>query len=336
MGDPLLCSDSNRITVQCNLSGSDVDLKRLYSDLSSDKGYISNKDRVNLIKNAFIEHDINKALDLTADYVIDLGNKGILLRDKETDKVIFLAYKTRFSDVYVREIKDKFKKLRGFAGDLGHFTITMPFSDNPYEAFKLLKSQIRFFIVQLRRLMRCEYDYIYTTEITANENGLLHIHIHLLVFGSSYISKEILDKLRFWWFNKTAGEYIYYKYVKGYSNSRFLFWYVMKYVFKEVIDINLTSSFLFSCRGRSYACSRCLLSLGLKNKSNFELVGCGFYYAVLNGLTADKIVNIEELRALYSDLDYWLKKGASGASDIEGGFYPYVDCDNIHKIEKNV
>ena len=129
----------------------------------------------------------------------------------------------------------------------------------------------------LKRVMKKKIDYVSTYEVTMASDGCFHQHIHLILIGIGYLSKKTVALLSAKWKKITNSQYIHFKYISRNRNVN-IFSYVMKYITKEFMNVNLTTVLLFSVRGKAYTMSQ-----------------------RLSHLISEKIINIGEKKYKYID-----------------------------------
>ena len=112
----------------------------------------------------------------------------------------------------------------------------------------------------LKRVIKKQIDYVSTFEVTAANDGRFHQHIHLILIGVGYLPKKIVALLSAKWKKITNSRYIHFKYISRNRNVN-IFSYVMKYIVKEFANVNLTTTLLFSVKGKAYTMSRRLSQL---------------------------------------------------------------------------
>ncbi len=149
----------------------------------------------------------------------------------------------------------------------------------------MLKHSFTDFIQHFKRLIKKDIDYISTYEVTEAKDGKYHQHIHLLIIGMSYLHRPIVANLKQYWQKKTGSKYLFFKFTSKNSNIR-IFDYVLKYVQKEIANINLTSILLFSLKGKAYTMS---LSLKKMIAQGEKIIIRDKKYKFLNSFVADEI-----------------------------------------------
>jgi len=103
--------------------------------------------------------------------------------------------------------------------------------------------------------MKKNIDYMSTYEVTVANDGRFHQHIHLIVIGQGYLPKKIVAKLSAKWKKIANSQYIHFKYISSRKHID-IFSYVMKYITKELANVNLTAILLFSLKGKAYTMSQ--------------------------------------------------------------------------------
>jgi len=102
--------------------------------------------------------------------------------------------------------------------------------------------------------MKKNIDYVSTYEVTQAKDGRYHQHIHLIIIGVGYLPKKTVALLSAKWKKISNSEYIHFKYISKNRDVN-IFKYVMKYVTKEIANVNLTTVLLFSVKGKAYTMS---------------------------------------------------------------------------------
>jgi len=229
------------------------------------------------LKNSQIE----KAFEIAEQYIKISERKFYRFFDTETKKVIISKQLSRFDAGYVSSAKQKLGGLQkiGSGHDIMHITLTISHTQNSnyIEKYKLLKSKFYDFICFFRRVMKKKIDYISTYEVTQGNDRQYHQHIHLIVIGVGYLPKKTVALLSAKWKKITGSQYIHFKYISK-KRGVDIFSYVMKYVTKEIANINLTTILLFSVKGKAYT-----MSLSLSR------------------LVSEKIVDVAEKKYKYID-----------------------------------
>ena len=112
----------------------------------------------------------------------------------------------------------------------------------------------------LKRVLKKNIDYVSTYEVTQANGGQFHQHIHLIIIGVGYLPKKMILILSAKWKKITGSQYIHFKYISKNRDVN-IFEYVMKYVTKEIANVNLTTVLLFSVKGKAYTMSMSLSRL---------------------------------------------------------------------------
>ena len=112
----------------------------------------------------------------------------------------------------------------------------------------------------LKRLVKKNIAYVSTYEVTQASDGRYHQHIHLIIIGVGYLPKKTVALLSAKWKKITNSQYIHFKYISRNRNIN-IFSYIMKYVVKEIANVNLTTVLLFSIKGKAYTMSQRLSRL---------------------------------------------------------------------------
>jgi len=108
--------------------------------------------------------------------------------------------------------------------------------------------------------MKKNIDYVSTYEVTQAKDGRYHQHIHLIIIGVGYLPKKTVALLSAKWKKISNSEYIHFKYISKNRDVN-IFEYILKYVTKEIANINLTTVLLFSVKGKAYTMSLSLSRL---------------------------------------------------------------------------
>ena len=108
--------------------------------------------------------------------------------------------------------------------------------------------------------MKKNIDYVSTYEVTQAKDGRYHQHIHLIIIGVGYLPKKTIALISAKWKKIANSQYIHFKYFSKNRNLN-IFSYVMKYVTKEIANVNLTTVLLFSVKGKAYTMSQRLSQL---------------------------------------------------------------------------
>jgi len=244
---------------------------------------IPNKDNYSLIENtvsptgiiskgffqteaqkALQNSQIDKAFEIAEQYIQTSKRKFYRFLDTSTKKIIISKQLNRFDEAYIFSAKRKLKGLQkiGSAHDIMHITLTISHAANSdyVKKYRLLKNKFNDFMCFLKRAIKKQIDYVSTYEVTSANDGRFHQHIHLIIIGVGYLPKKILVLLTEKWKKITNSRYIHFKYISRNRNIN-IFSYVMKYVVKEFVNINLTTVLLFSIKGKAYTMSQRLSRL---------------------------------------------------------------------------
>ena len=247
---------------------------RQYQELCS----IANKDNYSLSENtvsptciiskgffqseaqkALQNSQIEKAVGIAEQYIQTSKRKFYRFLDTKTKKIIISKQLNRFDEAYVFSAKRKLKGLRtiGSRYDIMHITLTVSHTGNSdyIEKYKLLKNKFNDFICFLRRVLKKKIDYVSTYEVTQANDGRYHQHIHLIVVGVGFLPKKTISLLTAKWKKISNSQYIHFKYISRNRNVN-IFSYIMKYVVKEFMNVNLTTVLLFSIKGKAYTMSQ--------------------------------------------------------------------------------
>jgi len=142
--------------------------------------------------------------------------------------------------------------------------ITLPIShagNSDYiKKYRLLKNKFNDFIYFFKRKINKKIEYVSTYEVTQAKDGRYHQHIHLIVIGVGFLPKKTIAILSAKWKKISNSEYIHFKYVSKNRDVN-IFEYVMKYITKEIANVNLTTVLLFSVKGKAYTMSLSLSRL---------------------------------------------------------------------------
>ena len=207
---------------------------------------------------------IQKAFEIAEQYIQTSKRKFYRFLDTQTKKIIISKQLNRFDSAYIFSAKQKLKGLQkiGSGHDLLHITLTISHAENVnyIEKYKLLKNKFNDFILFFRRVIKKKIDYVSTYETTTASDGRFHQHIHLIVIGIGYLPKKMISILSAKWKKITNSRYIHFKYISRNRNVN-IFSYVMKYIAKEFVNINLTTVLLFSLKGKAYTMSQRLSQL---------------------------------------------------------------------------
>jgi len=224
---------------------------------------------------------IEKAFEIVERYIQTTKRKFYRFLDTDTKKIIISKQLSRFDEAYVFSAKQKLKGLQkiGHGHDIMHITLTISHAGNLdyIEKYRLLKNKFNDFIYFFKRVMKKKIDYVSTYEVTQAKDGRFHQHIHLIIVGVGYLPKKTVALLSAKWKKISNSEYIHFKYISKNRDVN-IFEYVMKYVTKEIANINLTTVLLFSLKGKAYTMSRSL-----------------------SRLMSEKIINVEEKKYKYID-----------------------------------
>ncbi|OQX20631.1 MAG: hypothetical protein BWK75_04690 [Candidatus Altiarchaeales archaeon A3] len=224
-----------------------------------DKGFFQNKVRTLLEGGRIYE-----AMEEVRNYVNLANTKFYRFRDLLTNRIIIAKQLNRFDSEYICQTRKKLEGVKKIGVcDILHITLTVEqdICENYVENFQQLKKATHRFIEKFKYLENLtEINYISTYECTNDISKKYHHHIHLLIFNQASILRENLDKLKTFWYNQTGGKYIFLKVISKDRNFR-AYNYVIKYIQKEVGSINLTSTILFSVKGKAYSMSHPLADL---------------------------------------------------------------------------
>ena len=207
---------------------------------------------------------IEKAFEIAEQYIETSKRKFYRFLDVNTKKIIISKQLNRFDEAYVFSAKQKLRGLQkiGYGHDIMHITLTISHTENSdyIEKYRQLKNKFNDFIYFLKRVLKKKIDYISTYEVTQANDGRYHQHIHLILIGIGYLPKKTVALLSTKWKKIAGSQYIHFKYISRNRNTN-IFSYIMKYITKEYMNINLTTVLLFSVKGKAYTMSRRLSQL---------------------------------------------------------------------------
>ena len=207
---------------------------------------------------------VEKAFEVVEQYIQRSERKFYRFLDTQTKKIIVSKQLSRFDAGYISSAKQKLKGLQkiGHGHDIMHITLTISHAGNSdyVEKYRLLKNKFNHFICFFKRIMKKNIDYVSTYEVTQAKDGRYHQHIHLIIIGVGYLPKKTVALLSAKWKKISNSEYIHFKYISKNRDVN-IFEYVMKYVTKEIANINLTTVLLFSVKGKAYTMSMSLSRL---------------------------------------------------------------------------
>jgi len=207
---------------------------------------------------------VEKAFEIAGQYIKTTKRKFFRFLDTETGKIVIVKQLNRFDAAYVFAAKQKLRGLRNIGGghDLMHITLTISHKENAdyIGQYRQFRNKFNHFICFFKRIIKKNIDYISTYEVTTAKDGRFHQHIHLIIIDQGFIPKKTFTILTEKWKKIANSEYIYFRY---FSRDRDIdiFSYVMKYVTKEFLNVNLTTILLFSVKGRAYTMSQRLSRL---------------------------------------------------------------------------
>jgi len=232
---------------------------------------------------------IDEACKIVEAYKQENDNKYHRFLDVKAGKIVIFKQLNRFDEEYVYRTKKKLSELKkiGVGKSIMHITMTIQHSENSdyIQNYHMLKHSFTDFIQHFKRLIKKDIDYISTYEVTEAKDGKYHQHIHLIIIGMSYLRRPIVANLKQYWQKKTGSKYLFFKFTSKNSNIR-IFDYVLKYVQKEIANINLTSILLFSLKGKAYTMS---LSLKKMIAQGEKIIIRDKKYKFLNSFVADEI-----------------------------------------------
>lgn len=263
----LLCSNSYRIT-----SG-------LLDFEGKNRGFYQQQTQ-ELLKNS----DLTNAFSIVQQYIQSNQRKFYLFEDTETGLFHIAKQLNRFDIGYIERIKAQLGGIKQLGTtSIMHIVLTLPHTDfsDYITQYQTLKAGVTAFIEKFKDMThQKQILYFMTFEVKRGSDGLFHQHLHLLIFRQGFLPKKVLLALKRFWHNKTGSKYIFFKYISKDRNYR-AFEYAVKYVVKEVGNINLTTVLLFSVKGKSYTMSIPLQKLLGRNneiqvnKQRFKFI-CSF------------------------------------------------------------
>jgi len=207
---------------------------------------------------------IEKAFEIAEQYIQMSERKFYRFLDIKTKKIIISKQLNRFDAAYVFSAKQKLKGLQrvGSGYDIMHITLTISHTENSdyIKKYQQLKGKFNDFICFFKRVVKKKIDYVSTYEVTQGNGGRYHQHIHLIVIGVGFLPKKTISLLSAKWKKIAGSQYIHFKYISRNRNIN-IFSYVMKYIVKEFVNINLTTVLLFSLKGKAYTMSQRLSQL---------------------------------------------------------------------------
>jgi len=216
------------------------------------------------VQRALQNAQIEKAFKVVEQYIRMSERKFYRFLDINTKKIIVSKQLSRFDAGYISSAKQKLKGLQriGHGHDIMHITLTISHAGNSdyVERYRLLKNKFNDFIYFFKRVMKKKIDYLSTYEVTRAKDGRYHQHIHLIVIGVGYLPRKTVALLSAKWKKISNSEYIHFKYTSKNRDVN-IFDYVMKYVTKEIANVNLTTVLLFSVKGKAYTMSLSLSRL---------------------------------------------------------------------------
>jgi len=216
------------------------------------------------VQKALQNSQIEKAFEIVEQYIHISERKFYRFLDTDTKKIIISKQLNRFDAGYVFAAKQKLRGIRniGRGHDIMHITLTISHTQNTdyVEKYRLLKNKFNHFICFFKRIMKKNIDYVSTYEVTQAKDGRYHQHIHLIIIGVGYLPKKTVALLSARWKKISNSEYIHFKYISKNRDVN-IFEYVMKYVMKEIANVNLTTVLLFSVKGKAYTMSLSLSRL---------------------------------------------------------------------------
>jgi len=231
----------------------------LFENTVSQTGIISKGFFQTTVQKALQNSQIDKAFKIAEQYIENSKRKFYRFLDTDTKKIIISKQLSRFDAAYVFSAKQKLKGLKniGRGHDIMHITLTISHPENVdyIEKYRQLKAKFHDFIYFFKRLIRKKIDYVSTYEVTIAKDGRFHQHIHLIVLGVGYLPKKTILILSAKWKKITNSQYIHFKYISRNRNVN-IFSYVMKYITKELANVNLTAVLLFSVKGKAYTMSQ--------------------------------------------------------------------------------
>lgn len=210
-------------------------------------------------------------------YRKEVKNKKIVLRDKETDDLIFLDYYTRFSDEYYFDVCDKLNGV--VAKDAVFLTLTI----NPRRftslnhAYKELQKSWSKLLDMLQGRWDHKLKFIKIVEFQKNGSP----HLHVLFFGITRLIDA--NELRVFW-NKIYGEGTFVKLEHIKNDYARVISYIQKYLIKRLEDVSEYDDLQeldhlglsWALNLRAFSSSHGIFNNVLKTNSDkiFEYIGC--------------------------------------------------------------
>ena len=210
-------------------------------------------------------------------YRKEVKNKKIVLRDTETDELVFLDYYTRFSDEYYFDVCDKLNEI--VAKDAVFLTLTI----NPrrFVSLKHAYAELQKSWSKLLDMLQGRWDHKlkFVKIVEFQKNGSPHLHV--LFFGITRLIDA--NELRVFW-DKIYGEGTFVKLEHIKNDYAKVISYIQKYLIKRLEDSgeyddlqeleHLGLSWALNLR--AFSSSRGIFNNVLKTNSDkiFEYIGC--------------------------------------------------------------
>lgn len=169
-----------------------------------------------------------------AAYIDRVKDKVLLFRDKDTDKLKVIPYKTRFSYEYYDQICEKLETIESKTAVFLTLTISPRRFISLSHAYKnLTKSWAKLIdLLNIRRVRQGKKKLQYVKVIEFQKNG--SPHVHALFFDIAWLMAA--GELRHFW-NQIYGEGIFVKLEYITNNNQKVVSYIKKYIEKR-LEIN--------------------------------------------------------------------------------------------------
>lgn len=234
----------------------------------------------NQAKEALAVGNLSAAFSVVQDYIQKNKNKFLLFLDEDTDLLHIAKQLNRFDYNYIKKIKQHLSGIKNLGVcSIMHIVLTLSHSEdtNYIIQYKKLKSGACAFIEKFKDLTHNQnIQYFLTYECKIGVDGLYHQHLHLLIFNQGFLAKSIVMKLKQFWRQKTGSKYVFFKYIPK-DRNMCAFNYAIKYVIKEIENVNLTSVLLFSVKGKSYTMSLSLQKI-ISTDKKIKINNCSLKY----------------------------------------------------------
>jgi len=256
--------------------------------------------------------------DYLDSYITDVSRRVIVLKrekvmgDEIEEEYLFLYYNHRFTREKIKEAKKKLKEAFKKAASMHkvgvHITLTMDPSkySNLIEALIIISQAFNKFMSYLRKLLGFRPDYIKVLEPQDSGNP----HLHVVIFGIDRIKDhyELTELLKKQGFGQIHYEYKIvnvngkWKYAK--KMRRGVDDYLAKYLtetFSSLYTKNeeksiemLKVAYYFASNRRFFTCSRSLLTVEERIKSDWIFFGVYYYWEVPEWILEHEGVKIIE------------------------------------------